>query len=168
MPTPLFYSKSLGSWDKITIATYIILTIIVAYYYIEDHDSVDAGIMIFGYAVGTHLFLYSFNYISLRNFKVYLIWLFISIFHFVAYLHLRSDITLQNVNGHGATGLRNTIILLILIQMMRYISIVTQGQEFVAPSRGIKDSFNERVVSPVDVLLCVAYLIVAGFLTFYE
>lgn len=166
MSTSLFSTKSLGKWDKATISIYITLSILLAYSYKDGNDNGLPGMLIFGYAIFTHMFLYLYNYISLRNFKVYTIWLIISIFHFVAYLYLKSDVTLQYENGHAAIGLRNTIILLILIQILRYLSLVTQGQELVAPSRKNKDIFNERIVSPVDVLLFLAYFIIAGFLTF--
>ena len=66
---------------------------------------------------------------------------------------------LQNVRGHSATGLRNTILLLLLFQVLRFISVSTQGQELVCPSKGSRtDLFDERKVTFIDFFLFVVYI----------
>jgi hypothetical protein len=79
---------------------------------------------------------------------------------------LKDDQVLANVRGHSATGLRNTIILLVLFQVLRFASIRLQGKELVAPSRGRTDLFDERPVTFVDFILFVCYIAATILLLF--
>lgn len=66
---------------------------------------------------------------------------------------------LQNAQGHSATGFRNTILLLLLFQVLRFISAKTQGQELVCPSKGSRtDIFDERKATFIDFVLFVIYI----------
>jgi hypothetical protein len=59
---------------------------------------------------------------------------------------------------NAGIGLRNTIILLLLFQVLRFLSLKVQQRELVAPSRGSWiDSFDERIVTVVDFALFFAY-----------
>ena len=109
------------------------------------------------YTIGTHLLLYFVNYKSLRNFSVFILWLAIGLVHFVFYMQLRLDSSLEMAKGHSATGLRNTVILLILFQALRILSLNVQKQEFVAVSRGRYDLFDERKLNILDVAIFIIY-----------
>jgi hypothetical protein len=109
------------------------------------------------YTLGTHFFLYVFNYISLRNLLVYFYWLMVSIIHLYFYFELRNDQSLNFVNGHASAGLGATIWLLLLFQGLRILSIKIQQKDLVAPSRVKMDLFDERPITIFDVLLFIIY-----------
>lgn len=159
MPQPIFYFDQLKPWDKITIALYIFLTAALWYYFNITSSHQTQRDILLGYTLGTQLFLYFFNYKSLRNLTVYSFWIAVGFLHLFFYFQLRENTMLQNVRGHSATGLRNTIILLLLFQVLRFISARTQGQELVCPSKGSRtDLFDDRKITFIDFILFVVYI----------
>ncbi len=88
---------------------------------------------------------------------MYIFWLGIGVVHFIFYIKLKLNPSLEMVNGHSATGLRNTIILLVLFQVLRILSLNIQKQEFVAVSKGRYDLFDERRVNILDFIIFVIY-----------
>lgn len=158
MLQPIFYFDKLTLWDRISIWFYTVLSFTCAYFfYYKNNASANRELLVF-YTVGTQLFLYLFNYKSLRNFTVYLAWVFIALVHLFFYFQLKDIPILQNVRGHAATGLRNTIIVLLLYQVLRIISVNTQKQELVAPTRGgTTDIFEGRKITFIDYVLFVVY-----------
>ena len=159
MPQPIFYFDKLKTWDKVTIVLYLILSAGLWYYF---HNATNTKIqrdILFGYALGTQFFFYFFNYRSLRNLTVYFFWVAIGIIHLYLYFQLKDNHALLNVRGHSAIGLRNTLVLLLLFQVLRFISARTQGQELVFPSKGSSsDLFDERRTTIIDVILFLVYL----------
>lgn len=154
----LFYFEKLSRWDKISIAFYLALTAICGYYFFYQNNHASNKTLLLFYSLGTQLLLYLFCYKSLRNLSVFLIWIFIAIIHFFVYVQLKDIPELQNVRGHASTGLRNTIILLLLFQILRIVSVKTQKQELVAPTVGGKtDMFEGRTVTLVDFALFAVY-----------
>lgn len=62
--------------------------------------------------------------------------------------------------GHAAIGLRNTVPLLILFQILRFISARTIGQELVAVGRAsTTDLFEERRITIIDFIAFAIYII---------
>lgn len=158
MTQKIFYFDRLTSWDQITIRCYLILTGILMYFFLTINSDSSNKTLLLCYTLGTQLFLYLLNYVSLRNLTVYLIWILFSVGHLYLYYQLKDNPTLLNVRGHAATGLRNTIILLVLFQLLRFISANTQGQELVAPTRvGRTDIFEGRRITIVDYILFAIY-----------
>lgn len=142
-----------------TIVLYLFLSIGLLYYFGNATNNKTQRDILLGYAFGTQFFLYFFNYKSLRNLTVYTFWVAIGIIHLYIYIQLKDNQTLLNVRGHSATGLRNTLILLFLFQVLRFISAKTQGQELVCPSKGSRtDLFDERKVTFVDFILFITYI----------
>ncbi|MCR9016839.1 hypothetical protein [Aquiflexum gelatinilyticum] len=169
MPQPIFYFSKISSWDKVTIGLYIILSIFLWHYFGNAANNKIQRDILFGYSIGTQFFLYFFNYKSLRNLSVYFFWVGIGILHLFIYLELKDVEMLQNVRGHSATGLRNTIILLFLFQVLRFVSAKTQGQELVCPSKGSRtDFFDERRVTILDFILFVVYIATTFLLLFKD
>ena len=155
---PIFYFGKLDLWDRISIAFYLTATVICGYFFLYNNSSATNRTLLLFYTLGTQLLLYLLNYKSLRNLSVFFIWIFISLLHLFAYLQLKDNPELQNVRGHAAMGLRNTIILLLLYQILRIISLKTQRQELVAPTRGgTTDIFEGRKLTIVDYVLFVIY-----------
>jgi hypothetical protein len=152
MTRQIFYFERLSTFDKWTIGFYFALTL-GAYYFFGIQNQV-----VFGYAILTQLALYLFCYKSLRNLTAFTIWLGIGFFHLYLYFKLRDVPTLQMLRGHSSTPLRNTIPLLFLFQILRFLSAKIQGQELVAPSRGATtDLFDDRRVNWLDFLFFFIY-----------
>jgi len=158
MKRPIFYFEKFKPWDIWTIVIYAIISVCVFFY---------KDILSF-YTIVTCIFIYLFNYKSLRNLSVYLVWLLFAIGQFGAYLYSKDDDSLiMAQGGSAALGLRNIFILLIVFQILRIISLNVQHQELVAPTRGgTTDIFNERYVNWLDYVLFVIYMACAFGLIF--
>lgn len=159
MNQPIFYFEGLKAFDKWSMGLYILLTLILMYYFETTTDNSIRNSIIFGYALLTQFGLYVFCYRSLRNLTSFLFWLLIGLFHLYVYSILKDDQTLQMFRGHSATPLRNTVWLLILFQVLRFLSAKLQGQELVAPSKGATtDLFDERKVNWLDFTFFFIYM----------
>ena len=114
------------------------------------------------------MFIYFILYLSLRNFKCYLVWLGFSIIHLAMYFVMKDDQQLLSVQGNPVLLFCNTIVLLLFFQLLRYISLKTQHMELVSPSRGSdQDYFNTRKVTPIDKTLFLAYFAAFGALIYF-
>ncbi len=154
----IFYFAKLKPFDKWTIGLYLILTFGLAYYFLSIENIEIKRNLIFGYALLSQLALYVFCYKSLRNLTVFIVWVFIGLFHLYLYYHLKDETTLQLLKGHSTTPLRNTISLLFIFQVLRFISLKVQHQELVSPSKGFTtDLFDERKVNWFDFILFLVY-----------
>jgi hypothetical protein len=158
MTRPIFYFEELKSFDKWTIGLYLLLTFGLLYYFQTTSNIEYRNQIIFGYAFLTQFGLYLFCYKSLRNLTVFLIWIGIGLFHLYIYYNLKDDTSLQMFRGHSSTPLRNTVPLLLLFQVLRFLSAKIQGQELVGPSRGATtDLFDERKVNWLDFVFFAIY-----------
>jgi len=154
----LFYFDILKTWDQATIFFYILVSLVIVGMY-DNLDVEGRKNLIFNYTIGTHFFLYLFNYKSLRNLTVYFFWLVVGFIHLYFYFQLKDNTNLFFARGHSATGLRNTLILLLLYQLLRFLSAKTQHQELVSPTRGGgTDLFDDRKVTFVDYTFFVVYV----------
>ena len=62
--------------------------------------------------------------------------------------------------GQAAHGLQFTWLLLILFQILRFISAKAQNQELVAPSKTTTDLWDDRRITFVDGALFAVYMVV--------
>jgi len=155
---PFFYFEALKRWEQIVIYSYIFITITLFFFYNNVEPSGKEGILI-AYAIGTQLSLYFGLYTSLRNLKSYLIWCFFGLLHLLVYFLTKSDQSLEMARGNASIILINTIPLLILFQVLRYISLELQHREFVAPAHGGgKDLFENKKVTFVDFIIFIIYI----------
>jgi len=158
---PFINIKKFSGWDIITISLYFALTIFL--YLANFPSKVD---WLFGYTLGTHLFLYFFNYKSLRNFAVWLIWLGFSFIHLYLYFQFVDLPELQIFGTSTANGLRFTWILLFVYQVLRFLSLKIRNLELVSLSRGKKDIWDKRNITFFDVTLFFVYIIIMMILNF--
>nr|WP_322624997.1 hypothetical protein [uncultured Flavobacterium sp.] len=87
---------------------------------------------------------------------MYLFWLLVSIGHSIT-AYIIKDITLfQFAAGHLSMMMANTLFLVMILQVLRYISVTLQGHEFITP----RDIHNERKVTWVDFLCTGIYFTV--------
>lgn len=154
----LFYFDNLKTWDKATILFYILTSFIVlGLYNVLDINSKKN--LIVAYAIGTHFLLYLFNYKSLRNLRTYFFWLFVGLIHLIFYFFLKDNQNLSFVNGHAARALGNTALLVLIYQLLRFVSLKTQQKELVSPSwGGARDLFDNRKVTIIDFALFIVYI----------
>ncbi len=163
----IYYFEPLKKYDILSISIYLAISVFVLCFYNFTNSIEARKAILFGYTFSTSMFLYLFNYASLRNLSSYFIWLSISIVHFVFYFNLKDDSSLQNINGHASTGLRNIAILLVFYQILRFVNIKVQNQEFVAPSRGSRtDIIEGRRINMIDYISFVLYMILLFLLEF--
>ncbi|MES2276413.1 MAG: hypothetical protein V4592_10345 [Bacteroidota bacterium] len=162
MRKPFIFFEKLKEWEIIVPLLYGILTFLIF------NNVEEAGSFISMYVILSQLFLYLFLYVSLRNFTTYLIWCAFALIHAVLYFKLKDNPALQMYRGNEASGLINTIILLVLFQLLRFFSFKIQGREFVAPSKNGIDLFENKSVTYADYTICLIYMIVGFGLYAYE
>lgn len=161
MPKPIFYFDHLTLWDKISMTVYIVLTICLGYYIKDFSGANQHQNVLFGYAFGTQWVAYFLNYKSMRNLKVYFFWLAIGLIHLMVYFYFKEHVVITDSHRHGWYARRNTIVLLLLYQLLRFISAKTQGQELVCPSGNTRyDMFDDRRLTFIDFLLFIVYVAV--------
>ncbi|MGF7077011.1 hypothetical protein ABIC84_004975 [Mucilaginibacter sp. 3215] len=155
---PFIYYEDLKQWEIASMVFYAVATFGVAFTYFFSNPETKQ-ITIIMYIVLTQLLLYFFLYVSLRNFSSYLIWFGFSIVHLFLYLIFKRYPGPQMVRGNPSTGLVNTIILLLLFQLLRYVSLKIQHREFVAPAKGGgPDLFENKKVSFADFTIFIIYM----------
>jgi len=153
---PFFYFKPLGQWDKIFIYSYLIFSVVFLIVNLSDDNSAKTSILTI-YVILMQLNIYLLGYKSLRNLTSYLVWLSFGIFHLLLYFQLKNDHSYSSFIGSYAYFLPNSIILLILFQILRFISIKINNVEFVAPARG-GALFDNVKVSFLDYVLLLIYM----------
>jgi hypothetical protein len=144
------------------------MTIFVAVSY-NRVDVDTAHIMILIYVGILQMFAYFFLSRSLRNLRSYLVWFGFSMIHLAMYFVMRTDPKLQMAKGNPAVLLRNTFILLLFFQLLRYISLKTQHMELVMVSKtSDTDDLDHRKITIIDKVLFLAYFAAWGTLAAYS
>jgi hypothetical protein len=165
---PFIHSEELTLFDKWSIGIYLLMTILVA----TSYDLIDVGsahIIILIYAWILQLCTYFFLYRSLRNFRCYLIWFGFSMVHLAMYFLMRNDQRLQSVQHSPVALLRNTFVLLLFFQVLRYISLKTQHMELVMISKTSNtDDLDHRNIMRIDRALFLAYFAAFGALAYFS
>lgn len=121
-----------------------------------EPEKTDKGDVITVYTILTQFFLLMFNYKAMRNLSSFSVWFIIGITHLFFFYHFKAHYWFTGSWQLKTTGLRNTVPLLIIYQIARFVSVKIQQQEFVIPSKGSRrDIFEERTVNFLDVLLFI-------------
>lgn len=160
---PFFRASPLDWWDKSTIAVYTVLTICICYL-LYVYPPYDVKALINGYGFATPLFLYFFNYRSLRNLYVFMYWIGVSMLHLYLYYKFKGDLLFDYGRTSALLPLRNTMILLVLFQLLRWISRLVSGLELVALSKSETDIWNERRTNTIDKICFIVFFAVVLFL----
>jgi len=168
MQKPIFYFDKLNTWDRVTIILYLVLSFGLGFYCYYSKDNSIQREIIFGFSFLTPFFLYVINYKSLRNLTVYIFWLTVGIIHLYIYWRLKDNVNLIFPRGNSAVaGFRNTFLLLLLFQVLRFISAKTQHQDLICPSQGFAtDLFSERRVTIIDIVLLIIYVAATFYLLY--
>lgn len=155
--TDLFLNLPLKKSDKIIFSFYIILTLVTFLFLLSgQNDTVEKWVLCYGYF--THLLFYLFLYVSLRNLKTFLIWIGFSLFHLFLYFHFYQTGTTV-ASQFSMMPLRNTTILLVIFQLLRWTFLKIRKVNLVMPWRSGKDLFEERVPEVLDFLWLLIYMV---------
>lgn len=155
---PFFKAYPLTIWNILTIIAYTLFSTGLLYYYVyEKYPSPDYLLV---YIFGTQLSLIVFQYRVIRNLYMYMFWLLIGITHVITAHFIKDILLLQFPAGHLSIMMANTLFLVIILQVLRYISLKLQEKEFVVPSRSGTDLFDERNPTWIDYLCTFSYLII--------
>ncbi|MFD2145013.1 hypothetical protein [Mucilaginibacter antarcticus] len=155
---PFIYYDSLKPWESVCMILYAIVTICVILTLVFAQPETKQTTMVM-YIVLSQFGMYFGLYTSLRNFKAYLLWLSFGIVHLILFFCFKGNPTIEMYRGSPTVGLLNTIILLMLFQFLRYLSLKFQNREFVAPAKGGgPDLFENKKVTFADFVIFVIYM----------
>jgi hypothetical protein len=163
---PFFNSKPLSTWSWASLIVYISLGI---YLYCNYTQALE--FILFLYACVPLLMLYFIGYRALRNIFYFLCWLVIAVIHLYIYCKVKDNPLFapnkfRDINI--VIGFRNTIISLLILQVLRYASLKIQGQELVSVSKGgTTDLFDGRKITLTDKTLFLVYAVVLILMFIY-
>ncbi|WP_316846370.1 hypothetical protein [Pedobacter psychrodurus] len=157
-PKPFIYYDSLKPWERVCMVLYAIITIGVILTLVFAEPGTEQTTIVM-YIVLSQLGMYFGLYTSLRNFKAYILWLSFGVVHLILFLCFRGNPSIEMYRGNPTVGLLNTVILLMLFQLLRYLSLKFQHREFVAPAKGGgPDLFENKKVTFADFVIFVIYM----------
>ena len=163
-----FNFQKINNWDIKSIFLYVLFSVFVYMLCVNNTINNIRAIIAF-YGLLTHLLMSTILYISLRKLYVFLIWILISIIHFIFYFLTIDNIELIDLklNIHSSVFLKNTIVFLFLFQLIRFFSLILQKKEFVFAHKHSKfDLLNERETSYYDIFLQLVYIFFVFFINF--
>ncbi|MFP5437552.1 MAG: hypothetical protein ACLGH8_07210 [Bacteroidia bacterium] len=155
---PFFRAYHLSIWNILTIIVYTVISVGLLYYYVYEAYPENKYLLV--YVIGTQLFFFLAQYRAIRNLYMYLFWLLVGIAHAITAYFIKDISLFQFPAGHLSVTMANTLIVVLLMQVLRYISVKLQSKEFVAPNRSGTDLFNERKPTWVDFLCTAIYFTV--------
>jgi hypothetical protein len=158
MEKSLLRFEKIKIWEFGVMLFYIILSVAFLFF-LKLAKSETQNSYLTAYAVSGQLLLYTILYKSLRNFKVYIFWLIISLFHLCLYFLLKENGAYIKFHNNHIVGLRNTFILIILFQILRFVSLKIQNQELVSIGRSKTDIYDQRETTKTDNILYLVYIV---------
>lgn len=157
-PKPFIYYDSLKPWERVCMLLYAIITVGVTLTLVFGKPEIKQ-VTIIMYIVLSQLGMYFGLYTSLRNFTAYLLWFSFGVVHLILFFCFRGNPTIEMKRGNPTVGLLNTVVLLLLFQFLRYLSLKFQNREFVAPPKGGgTDLFENKKVTFADFVIFVIYM----------
>ena len=161
MEKRIFVFSKLRQWDIATLILYLILTIYIHLTFTNNKLPDYAKGLIFGYIFGTMVFNYMFNYKSLRNMTVFVIWIVFGIYHLWLSKQIESVQAIYFDTSPITNGLKYSILILIIQQIIRFSYIKLTSMEIVAPVKGGgPDLFDNRYTNFFDHGFFVLYMII--------
>tara|TARA_B110000285_G_scaffold135171_1_gene151466 strand:- start:681 stop:899 length:219 start_codon:yes stop_codon:yes gene_type:complete len=71
------------------------------------------------------------------------------------------------LNGNASQGLKNTVVMLVLFQVLRFVSLKIQNLELVPADRSGFNDLDERIISMADYILFFIYFGMTAFLAMH-
>ncbi|HRG88581.1 MAG TPA: hypothetical protein PLW44_06135 [Chitinophagales bacterium] len=146
--------SKLESSDIWVMVIYLLISAILFLLYNNLTSLSSKSKVVFFYGYGTQFFLYMFQYKAMRKPVVYALWCIVGLGHLGIYLWVKQTAYFI----WEMTVFRNTIILLLLFQLLRWVSLRVQGMDLAAGKIGKTDSFDGRRINLFDLLLTFIYL----------
>ena len=156
----IFNNKKLTAYDVISTGVYFILTCIVSNISLLFNEIETQKTIIQAYAFLTPLFLYGTCYKSLRNFKMFIVWLCFSFYHLFLYKSFITNNDFLFFRGHAADGLQLTIYFVILFEVLRIGHLKIMGYELVSLGGygARKDIWDNRKIVFPDIICFFIYM----------
>ena len=119
------------------------------------------GFAILGYYL-MFTFLFMYYYKSIKDYRIYLLWLGIAFVQFLAYILNKGNEAFKIDERTSLGSLSCLFVFLVLYQLFRQISLYTTKQEFIMDtrSRGDEISSLEIVGSPLIMILSMASMFI--------
>ncbi|MBS1519609.1 MAG: hypothetical protein JST50_01330 [Bacteroidetes bacterium] len=156
---PFLYYDRLKLWDIIIITIYLIFSISVFIIYRYGSNEFVLSVAL-AHIVCSQIFSFIFLYRLLRNFSFYLIWFGFAILHAVMYFLLIGNRQFEAEDVKPFPVFLNTIVLLLIFQVLRYFSLKIQKREFEFPaSRAPYKMPGEIESSAIDGLVLIIYFV---------
>lgn len=165
-PTKFHFTK-FRLWDAIYFILYVTVTILLWYYVFMESDERMRKVVL-GYAVITQIQVYVLGYKSLRSALSWSLWLLVGVFHLLLYFGMKNDHFATMYGSNAATPLRNTLVMVVLFQVLRYVSFNIQRRDLICPARGGRDMLGEVNTTKADLVLFAFYHIVLFGLMLFE
>lgn len=158
--TQFLKRESLTTWDISSITIYTFVTIFI--YYLGENKQIEWYNTISMYSFGTPLFLYLFNYKSLRNLYVFIFWFIISLTHIYMYSKFSVGSTWTAPNGANYfDSLQFNWVFLIYFQLARFIHLKINKNELVGPAYGGNyDLIDDKKIDFLDYFFFIIFAII--------
>lgn len=149
------------TFDYAVFAVYSLLSFYV-YYVIQQENPnqyFESFPLIFGYCLFTQVIMLHLLYKHFRNSINLIFWLLVGVFHMYLAFTLKDEYRLTDKELIGIGWLMNTVFLVVFIQIMRIISLIATGQEFIVPLKfaSLFDLIDQRKANIVDTVIIILY-----------
>jgi hypothetical protein len=164
---PYFYFKKLDGWNIAGMVGYISFSLIGCIYCIAFTPE-ELPLFLLCTTVFTQGLLYFLGYKALRNMTFFLAWFAIALVQLFIYWLIKDIAVLEMHRPPAGVGFRNTVPLLLLFQLLRFISLKIQGIELIMPPRiDQKDEHDNRYGTFFDFIFFLTYFSAMLYLLFH-
>lgn len=159
MRNRIFYFKKFRILDYSILILYSLISFFIVYRFIYNQDSIshDNYKIVFFYGFFTQMIIYQILYPTIRNFGVYIFWILVGLAHLILFFYLQ-NIDLNSTDFYNTRIFRNSIIMILVLQIFRIVSLNLTGQEFIAPLKLMReDLYGERNRNFLDLIFLFVY-----------
>ncbi|MBC7398914.1 MAG: hypothetical protein H7289_03130 [Mucilaginibacter sp.] len=152
-----FYFKKLTGWNIAGLVGYVVFSLI-GYCYRSLLTPDELPQFLLGDILFMQGLLYILGYKALRNMTFFFYWCAIGLMQLLIYFLLKDNLALKVGHLSAVIAFRNTIPLLLIFQLLRFLYFKLQGRELVMLSKlGQKDMYDNRESDFFDVVSCIIY-----------
>lgn len=163
----MFTNNKLSFHDKLSVLFYFFATIMVSNIGVFFDEIETQKSVVLGYAVCTPILLYFLLYKSLRDIKIFAIWIGFAVYHLFLHKNLTANQDLMFFRGHAADNLQYTIYFVVLFEVLRIGHLKLFGYELVSPGPygARRDLWEDRKIKFPDVICFFIYMFLWLFVT---
>ncbi|KAA9338573.1 hypothetical protein F0P96_07010 [Hymenobacter busanensis] len=146
-----FYNQQITPAAVLVLLVYALLSGFLFWSFLSEPHALEFRPLLLVYTLGTQFWFLLFGFRQLRNITLYLTWCCWGLAHLLAYF------ALNHTSGYEGP-LRNTLVLLLLFQGLRYLSLRLRQVDFI-PAVGKPPWYVDgRRATGVDFLLTHLYM----------